>query len=209
MIKKCDVCHQKFEGHGNALRCSDACKREARAARDHERYVANRVVIAARDHERYVANREARLARHREYREANRAALLARQREYYAETRGARLAKQSEYREANRGAIAARKREYYRTPRGRALYAAANARHRGAACRASDPAYTLLCSCQVCGATDDLQLEHMVPVSQGGTHYLENLTTMCRACNMSKWVKGPHDFAIFLRWFLDRRAEMA
>ncbi len=48
--------------------------------------------------------------------------------------------------------------------------------------------------CTYCGAsalTDDIVLEvdHIVPVAEGGTDTLENLTTACRPCN---WSKGPH-----------------
>jgi hypothetical protein len=49
-------------------------------------------------------------------------------------------------------------------------------------------------TCQYCGAkaTDDsvlLEIDHIVPVSQGGGNNIENLTTSCKKCNMGKGVK--------------------
>ena len=49
-------------------------------------------------------------------------------------------------------------------------------------------------ACQYCGAkaTDDnvlLEIDHIVPVSQGGGNNIENLTTSCKKCNMGKGVK--------------------
>ena len=49
-------------------------------------------------------------------------------------------------------------------------------------------------ACQYCGAkaTDDnvlLEIDHIVPVSQGGGNNIENLITSCKKCNMGKGVK--------------------
>lgn len=40
--------------------------------------------------------------------------------------------------------------------------------------------------CVTCGATRDLQVDHIVPVSQGGTEDLTNLRTLCGRCHRSK-----------------------
>jgi len=37
--------------------------------------------------------------------------------------------------------------------------------------------------CQVCGATELLEVHHLVPVSEGGTDTLSNLETRCRTHN--------------------------
>ena len=45
----------------------------------------------------------------------------------------------------------------------------------------------------------------MTPISQGGTNYIENLTTMCADCNRGpggKHTKGPQDWPAFVAWFL-------
>ena len=40
--------------------------------------------------------------------------------------------------------------------------------------------------CTKCGSEVDLTLDHIVPVSKGGTNVWWNLTTLCRPCNSSK-----------------------
>ncbi len=41
-------------------------------------------------------------------------------------------------------------------------------------------------TCQHCGATEDLAIDHIVPESRGGKATLENLQVLCRRCNSSK-----------------------
>lgn len=41
-------------------------------------------------------------------------------------------------------------------------------------------------ACVVCGATDDLEIDHIVPHSRGGVHDRTNFQTLCRRCNASK-----------------------
>lgn len=45
--------------------------------------------------------------------------------------------------------------------------------------------------CRLCGALDYPQIDHVYPWSKGGTHELENLRVLCRACNISKGAKVP------------------
>lgn len=40
--------------------------------------------------------------------------------------------------------------------------------------------------CLLCGATEDLTLDHIWPQVLGGEHTLENLRVLCRPCNSSK-----------------------
>jgi len=44
-------------------------------------------------------------------------------------------------------------------------------------------------SCQVCGADQNLTVDHLIPISKGGTDDLDNLLTMCGRCNFSKGAK--------------------
>lgn len=43
--------------------------------------------------------------------------------------------------------------------------------------------------CVYCSAADDLTLDHVVPLSRGGSNTAENLVTACRSCNSSKGAK--------------------
>jgi 5-methylcytosine-specific restriction endonuclease McrA len=40
--------------------------------------------------------------------------------------------------------------------------------------------------CAYCGASGDLQVEHVMPISKGGEHHLGNIVPACERCNYSK-----------------------
>ncbi len=40
--------------------------------------------------------------------------------------------------------------------------------------------------CAYCGAGGDLQVEHVIPISQCGEHHLGNIVPACQRCNFSK-----------------------
>ncbi|HEX2996906.1 MAG TPA: HNH endonuclease signature motif containing protein [Anaerolineales bacterium] len=40
--------------------------------------------------------------------------------------------------------------------------------------------------CQFCGATDNLQIDHKIPMERGGTTELQNLQRLCSPCNAEK-----------------------
>ncbi len=40
--------------------------------------------------------------------------------------------------------------------------------------------------CAYCGVDGDLQVEHVIPISQGGEHHLGNIVPACERCNYSK-----------------------
>lgn len=55
--------------------------------------------------------------------------------------------------------------------------------------------------CVECGASKDettLEIDHVTPVSKGGTNDIDNLQTLCKACNRAKrartWVGGETDY---------------
>ena len=50
--------------------------------------------------------------------------------------------------------------------------------------------------CVYCGAKADLTLDHVVPLSRGGTHTLENLVGACFSCNSSKGNKLIEEWLI-------------
>jgi len=50
--------------------------------------------------------------------------------------------------------------------------------------------------CVYCGSTDNMSVDHKMPLSRGGTNHLSNLVPACRSCNSSKhnqteeeWIK--------------------
>lgn len=48
--------------------------------------------------------------------------------------------------------------------------------------------------CVYCGYFADLTIDHIVPVSRGGTNSVSNLATACRSCNSSKNDKTPEEW---------------
>ena len=47
--------------------------------------------------------------------------------------------------------------------------------------------------CRYCGGYEDLCIDHVKPVSQGGKNKKSNLVTACRACNSKKAANTPSD----------------
>lgn len=41
-------------------------------------------------------------------------------------------------------------------------------------------------ACLKCGAVEDLSVDHVVPVSKGGAHDIDNFQLLCKPCNSSK-----------------------
>ena len=51
-------------------------------------------------------------------------------------------------------------------------------------------------ACVYCDAEgDDLHVDHIVPVSRGGSNHIENLAPACPRCNVSKGGRLPHEWA--------------
>ena len=48
--------------------------------------------------------------------------------------------------------------------------------------------------CAYCGCSDNLHLDHKVPLSRGGPHIAANLQWLCGACNMTKGAKTDVEF---------------
>lgn len=46
-------------------------------------------------------------------------------------------------------------------------------------------------SCQYCGSTRSLTLDHVIPRSQSGTHTWDNVVAACEGCNQSKGNRTP------------------
>ncbi|MFG1284868.1 HNH endonuclease [Xanthobacter autotrophicus] len=51
-------------------------------------------------------------------------------------------------------------------------------------------------ACVYCGSGDEpLHCDHVVPLSRGGRSVMENLTTACASCNISKGDRTPQEWA--------------
>ncbi len=48
-------------------------------------------------------------------------------------------------------------------------------------------------TCQYCGSTHNLTLDHVVPLSKGGSHTWDNVVTACERCNQRKGNRTPEE----------------
>ncbi len=54
-------------------------------------------------------------------------------------------------------------------------------------------------SCQYCGSTKQLTLDHVIPRSKGGKHTWDNVVTACERCNSRKGDHTPQQVGMILR----------
>lgn len=47
--------------------------------------------------------------------------------------------------------------------------------------------------CTACGDTNDLTVDHIKPLAQGGTNHPSNLVVLCRACNSRKGARPEQE----------------
>lgn len=56
--------------------------------------------------------------------------------------------------------------------------------------------------CLQCGSLENLEADHVIPISKGGNNSIENIQPLCGKCNRKKWTKIL-DFRPFGRAILD------
>lgn len=187
--------------------------REEKAARDKAYAQKHREKIAEYQKAYRQENAETASEYQRKYREEHREALIEYGREYYKANRHKRVEYSREYYRQNRSAIAAYGREYYKANR-EAIDARVREycerkpevrRHaqnnRRAKIRdsmvvkfsAEDLALRMSYfgnKCWMCSGPFE-HIDHVKPISKGGSHMLSNLRPACRSCNSSKSAKWP------------------
>lgn len=50
--------------------------------------------------------------------------------------------------------------------------------------------------CKYCGSTNNLTIDHIIPLAKGGTNEPDNLRVMCRTCNCRKGRGYEQDYSI-------------
>ena len=53
-------------------------------------------------------------------------------------------------------------------------------------------------ACAYCGSTENLTLDHVVPLSREGSHTIENLVAACRPCNSRKGARDELEYRALL-----------
>jgi 5-methylcytosine-specific restriction endonuclease McrA len=54
-------------------------------------------------------------------------------------------------------------------------------------------------TCQYCGSTKHLTIDHVIPRSKGGTHAWDNVVIACERCNLAKGDRLPHEAGMALK----------
>jgi 5-methylcytosine-specific restriction endonuclease McrA len=165
---------------------------EARRRYDAARYAARREEVKARVAARRLANPEAVRQSDRNYRQRNRDAVLGRHRERYQRDRAARDAYNRAWRLAHPSARARhvrawktgnplKQKEYKYRRRARLRGASVVVRFDREAIFERDGWVCGICGLPV--ASGEESIDHVVPVSKGGTHEPGNVRLAHRACN--------------------------
>lgn len=183
---------------------------EREAKRKREWYLNNKEKAASYSREHYQKNRSEYLERFRVYRqnnpeiikqgqkawyEKNKETAKQRSKERYEENKEEILEKMKEYRKRNAGRIKAYFKEYDKSPERMEYNRTAKAK-RKAVVRNLPSTLTheqwMSClvyfngQCAYCGGEEELQQEHVVPVSRGGGLTPCNIIPACSSCNNSK-----------------------
>ena len=107
------------------------------------------------------------------------------------------------YRLANPEKVAAMKKRWYAENPGATAVASTNNRVRrlylmaGARIKKSDfedMKVRFLGLCAYCGQKKTLGMDHVIPLSRGGPHIIENIMPACRSCNSRKQTKTAAEF---------------
>lgn len=122
-----------------------------------------------------------------------------------------RTAQKAAYYAENADRIRERQAAYFRTPEGRATAVRSGAKRRalkrGAEAPLTAAEWAAILDryegrCYVCAAPAE-ELEHVVPLSRGGSHSFENVRPSCRECNRGAGGKLARPFAEWLPTRLD------
>jgi 5-methylcytosine-specific restriction endonuclease McrA len=60
--------------------------------------------------------------------------------------------------------------------------------------------------CIYCGSLDFITIEHVIPISRGGTHGIGNLASACKSCNFSKSAKFITEWRKHMRGYRGEQA---
>lgn len=179
-------------------------------AETRRRYEEDREAHRERSRRSYQAHRESALEYARAYRETHKAEIAEYRQHWYEANAEHARAYAREWAAAN----PERRRENFRAWRKanpeakRAHDHKRRARKAGALGEFTAEEFKALCEafahrCAYCDQPcDALTADHVVPLSKGGTNYIDNIVPACKSCNSRKHDKTPAEFV----WMLGRVA---
>jgi 5-methylcytosine-specific restriction endonuclease McrA len=104
--------------------------------------------------------------------------------EYYQKNKNEIREKQKKYRQTNKNYI------YLRNRKRRNLLSGSNI----APQEIKDLIKNSNSRCHYCNSSQEIQIDHYIPLSKGGSHNINNLVVACKECNLAKKDKLPEDW---------------
>ena len=156
-------------------------------------------------HEYYLANREHVLAKRKEYYYANREACLAAMKRYRRDNREKIREISLRWQRANRDQVREANRKWQTATRERFRWMVNDYEWRdraghggGNVVRFDFDQFEARMAyfggqCWLCGSPDASEVDHVKPLSKGGSHMLSNIRPACGPCNRRKASKWPLD----------------
>jgi len=199
----CKECHKAYGREYHLTRTYTEAQREARRAKDKERYYRIKgtpeYVDYKRDYQRrYIKTDRAKVVRKRvnkRWREANRELCLKRGRKYYRDNIEVRRQARRDYYYSNKGICL----EGVRRRKSRKLAAEGSFTEREFV-----RIYNLYgCKCLACDDTvsyGEITRDHIVPLVHGGPDFIDNIQPLCLSCNLSKGTQSV-DYRPFILTF--------
>lgn len=221
-LKRCTGCgeHKPYEAFSKDRTKKDGHKNHCKAC-DKKYYEANSDIIRARVSTYYYNNTE----KVREYERANAETILAKKRAYYQANKEAFRTRKKAWRARNAEHLSNYNREYLaahrdeimaqmRTRRRANPYVHRNSNHKyrankkgngGSVTNQELDALSLaqagVCAyCEFQYHPDELTIDHIIPLDQGGRHEIKNICLACGVCNFSKGNRTPEQWTD--RWYL-------
>lgn len=168
----CRNCGATFfaEGRGHYTCCSTECVKAVQRERMRLYYESHKGYFARKAREFYLAHRE-----------TEKAGTIAWQKEHPDRARAINRKAKAVYRQTFKGKVAAIQ------DRDRRRSAGLAGRVDRAAWRAKLKSYGYRCA--KCRSGVNVQMDHILPVSRGGTNEIHNLQPLCGPCNLAKRAK--------------------
>ena len=191
----CNYCGKEFqEAHFNQRLCSPECKRKAirRAKNKYKKTEKGKAT-----NERWI-NSEKRKENERRYMQKPRRKKLAvqAQKRYLdnsPEAREKKRIRDKEYARTEHGRETNRRAQerYRNTENGRLVRKITKARRRNAPGNFTPEEWMAKLekcgnACVNCGATENIEIDHIIPISAGGENTIDNVQPLCRHCNATK-----------------------
>ena len=192
----CKVCNIEFEQkHFNQKCCSEACKHEAKLI-SNRKYKKTEKGIAGI---RRLYNSEAKKISDAKYRQTENAKKKAVIRSTRTLANSPKLQEAKRLRdiafsktERGKELNSIAKKKYRKTEKGKEKirelkYIRRNKNAGKFDLKAwSEKLEKLDYKCQICGTRDRITIDHIIPLTKGGTNHIDNIQPLCHSCNSSK-----------------------